>query len=319
MKVCYHYFGVGNRMSSLKQKIDSYLSKHPGSMAKDMASSFGVSRKEVNSVIYSDRDEYVQDSEYRWFLADTPAYIDDVLKKLNNISGAKEFTEGDFEALADWRRGVAHSGNTSIGNYIFPNGDIVSCDSKYEKHLLKYLDDNDLVLRCGGQALCIQYDSEFVRGKSYYPDIVVLTKKHHIAIIEIKPSISMSYHLNMEKYRALADYCEQRGFEYMMIDPADGYRTYDEIAEMGVCPELLDYFKKPVSGTKRYRTFNNNDVERWYVKYGDGCTKKEFRLQVHSLIIYFNWYNLFDKGFNAFSCPVKLDNDYNVVEVLSRE
>lgn len=306
-------------MTSLKQKIDSYLSKHPGTMAKEMALRFGVSRKEVNSVIYSNRDKYEQDSAYRWYLADTPLYVDDVLRKLNNVSGAKEFTEEEFEALANWSGGASHTGCISDEPYIFPNGDRVYYSSKSEKLFLSYLEENDLVLRCGGQALCIQYDSEFVRGKSYYPDIVVLTKKHHIAIIEIKPSISMSYHLNMEKYRALADYCEQRGFEYMMIDPADGYRTYDEIAEMGVCPELLDYFKKPVSGTKRYRTFNNNDVERWYVKYGDGCTKKEFRLQVHSLIIYFNWYNLFDKGFNAFSCPVKLDHDFNVIEVLARD
>ena len=305
-------------MATLKQKIDSYLTKHPGTMAKDMASSFGVSRKEVNSVIYSNRDEYEQDSAYRWYLADTFGYVDDILKKLNNVSGAKEFTVEEFEALADWPSGVSHSGNTGIDPYVFPNGDKVSCDSKYEKQLLKYLDENDLVLRCGGQALCIQYDSEFVKGKSYYPDIVVLTKKHHIAVIEVKPSVSMSYHLNMEKYRALADYCEQQGFEYMMIDPQDGFKTYDEIADMGVCPELLEYFEKSVTGSRKYRTFSNKDVEKWYADYGDGCTKKEFRLQVHSLIIYFNWYNLFDKGFKVFSCPVKLDNDFNVIEVLPR-
>ena len=306
-------------MSSLKQKIDLYLSRHPGTMAKDMASCFGVSRKEVNSVIYSNRDYYEQDSSYRWYLADTPLYVDDVLRKLNNVSDAKEFTEEEFEALANWSGGASHTGCISDEPYIFPNGDRVYYSSKSEKLFLSYLEENDLVLRCGGQALCIQYDSVFVSGKSYYPDIVVLTKKHHIAIIEVKPSVSMSYHLNMEKYHALSQYCEQHGFEYMMIDPIDGFKTYDEIADMGVCSELLEYFERPLRGSKKYWSFSDKDVNKWYADFGDGCTKKDFRLQVHSLIIYFNWYNLFDKGFNVFSCPVKLDNDYNVVEVLSRE
>ena len=105
----------------------------------------------------------------------------------------------------------------------------------------------------------------------------------------------------------------------MMLDPADDYKTLDEISEMGVLPELLEYFNRPNKGPMGYRHFTDSTVEKWYKDYGTGMTKKEFRLQIHSLIIYYDWYNLFSNGFNVYSCPVKLDNDFKVTGVSPKE
>ena len=299
---------------NLKLKIDSYLYKHPGTLAKDIAISLKVNRKTVNSVIYAHRDCYQQDLNYKWYLSSYPQYVDKVLKKLNNVSNAKLFSEEEFEKLADWSNSIAHSGNTNVGKYTFSNGDFVSCDSKYEKKLLSYLDKNKLVIRCGGQALCIKYSSSFAKEKDYYPDIVALTRKHHIAIIEIKPSIAMSNHLNMDKYKALSNYCKEHGYEYMMIDPEDGYITYDELLDMPVLPELASVFENPKPNPKGYVYFENQTVDEWYEKYGAGFTKKEFKLQVHSLIIFYHWYNLYDKGFKVFNHPVKVNKNNGKVQ-----
>ncbi len=302
-------------MATLKERIDSYLQRHPGTLAKEMADYFGVTRKEVNSVIYANKNDYKQDSSYRWYLASSPLYMDAVLMKLNNVSNAKEFTEKDFEALADWKSDVSQPGTTKAGVHVFANGDTVKYGSDSERIMLQYLDENNLVIRCGGQALQIKYDTVFAKGRTYIPDIVVLTKMHHIAIIEVKSSTAMSYHLNLEKYRALSEYCEKHGFEYMMIDPADDYKTIDEISEMGVLPELLEYFNRSTNGPRGYRRFTDKMVDKWYRDFGSDLTKKEFNLQIHSLIIYYNWFNLFSNGFKVYSCPVKLDKDFNAVEV----
>ncbi len=302
-------------MATIKERIDAYLLRHPGTLAREMADYFGLTRKDVNSVIYANKENYLQDASYRWYLATTPLYMDPVLMKLNNVSRAKEFTEEEFDSLADWKKDFYPTDDPKAKRYTFPNEDTVYYGSNGERKLLKYLDENDLVIRCSGQALRIEYDSAFVKGRSYYPDIIALTKKHHIAIIEVKPSTSMSYHLNLEKYKALAEYCEQNGFEYMMIDPSDGYRTLDELSEMGVLPELLEYFERQTKGPRGYRRFTERMVGKWYKDFGSGLTKKEFNLQIHSLIVYFNWYNVYEHGFRVYSCPVKLDKNHKVIEL----
>ena len=187
--------------------------------------------------------------------------------------------------------------------------------------LLNYLKEHDLVLDIAGQSLCIKYDSAFLNGKDYYPDIVFLTKDHHIAIIEVKASSAMDQHMNMEKCEALEDYCDRYGYEYMMVDPDNSFMTFEELRDMPVNSDLLDIFrimeeiKEEIENDPKepYLKFDDNDVKEWYKKYGTGMTKKQFLLQVHSLVAYYDWYNFFSNGFLAYSRPVLLGKEYEVL------
>ena len=48
----------------------------------------------------------------------------------------------------------------------------------------------------------------------------------------------------------------------------------------------------------------------WFESYHDELTEKEdFEIEVHSLILYHEWYNTFSNGFRVYKAPVKFDDD----------
>ena len=306
---------------SLKDQIDSLLSgRSIGLKAIVIAKKLGVSRYSVNSFLYKNLDKYQKDKYYRWIIKPSKV-LDPVLSKLNNKENAKPFSLSEFEKIASWQHGKTHTKNAPVKQYKTHSGAVIDCDSKSELKMLSYLEENDLVLRLGGQSLRIDYETPFTKHSEYYPDIVALTKDNHIAVIEVKPATAMDYHKNMEKYHALEVYCLERGYMYMMIDPDEGYITYEELREMPVSEGLFAEFSKldemPDTDDEPYKYFDQTLVNVWYELYGNGYTKKDFYLEVHSLIMFYGWHNLFTHGFKVFSRPVKLDKDsHEVVDYL---
>lgn len=296
-------------MSDISKKVLSILSRNKkGLKAKEIADLIGSTRKEVNHFLYYEQNEYKKIDGDIWVKKNTFNLRDDpVLSKLKNIDNGKKFTLNYFRGIADWRYGKSQSKYKPKGTYITKTGNKIDYDSKIELEIMEYLEDNDLVIEMGGQSLCLGYDSIFKDGKSYYPDLVVLTKDYRIAIIEIKPATAMSYHLNIEKYAALEEYCLENGYLYMMIDPALDYMTLDELEDLYVYDELIEIFDELESKKKKSKTpicFTDADVRKWYDDICFDDTKKDFDLMVHSLIVYYNWYNKYKNGFLVYSCPV---------------
>ncbi|WP_278350595.1 ATP-binding protein [Marinobacter nauticus] len=57
----------------MQKEIDALLSERPGLKAKDIAKCLKLPRKEINSFLYSHKDQtYRQDSEFKWFLLYPP-------------------------------------------------------------------------------------------------------------------------------------------------------------------------------------------------------------------------------------------------------
>ncbi len=320
--------------------IISYLIDHPGSTAREIARYLGVEKTEVNSCLYKHPNDFGSVG-ISWFVRNPvvsqeemisqPQYeeTDPVLLKLQNRDSAAEFSVSDFETL------VGSNPMISPGSLI-PSiefeiwcgpwaGSQLSCDSNLEVKMLKYLQENDIVLAVGGQTVCVPYDTSFRSDIKYFPDIILLTRDCHIAFIEVKPAESMSYHKNLKKYEALADFCKRQGYAYMMIDPDNGFMTVEELKELPVIPELLQTFncmereKQSIHEShseKPYLYFDKDDVKCWYNNFGRNrrnIRKKDFILQIHSLIINYGWYNLFWHGFRTYSRPVRIDRDHNVI------
>lgn len=316
-------------MADIGAKIKKVLNASDrGMSARDIANEIGSVRGSVNSYLYAHTDEFEKDDSYvplwnirRATYCETVSVLDPVMLKLQNREGARIFSQEDFYNLADWENGIANVGGYQ---YKTENRNIIKCDSKSEMMLLEYLEENGLVQDIGGQALQIRYDTEFRTGCSYQPDIVAFLSDGHIAVFEVKPTSAMGNHKNIEKYRSLKKYCEEQGLMYVMIDPMSEFMSFEELRDMAVCTELLAMFEelnnRPHTSKEPYKYFDDSDVEEWYQKYGAGWSKKEFRLHVHSLIIYYDWFNVSQYGFRAFSRPVKLqkiDNEtYTVIDYL---
>lgn len=299
-------------MSDLGTEICSILKATPqGMSAKDLATRLNTQRSVINKYLYAHPEEYLKDDSYvpLWHLKGNSTELDPVMQKLQNRDNAKRFSQTEFDCLANWRYGNAFIGNH---HYKTRKGNIIECDSQSEVLMLSYLEEKDLVLDLGGQILRIGYDSAFRTELDYYPDIVALTVDHHIAIIEVKPVTAMDNHKNMEKYRALEAYCRERGFMFMMIDPQHDFMTYEEMRDMDVCGPLLDMFielnEMPVPEDCYCKFFDDDKVDKWYELFGNGYTKTDFKLQVHSLVAYYGWYNLYKNGFMVYSKPIQFKN-----------
>lgn len=301
-------------MPDLEKQIKELLSaEEKGLTAREIAKRLDVSKGEVNSIFYGNSDVFFCDDSKTplWSVINHSAGTDPLLLKLQNRDGAKTFKQKDFDSLADWSYGKSHSKDRN-GTYITRSGNRIEYDSKHEWMLMEYLEKHDLAKDLGGQSLCIPYNTSFREHVKYYPDIVAYTKDDHIAIFEVKTRVALDKHTCMEKYNALAAYCEEHGFMYMMVDPMANFTTFEELRDMEVCAEFLEWFnewidEEPDDPKAPYKHFDDEDVRKWYKEYGSGFSFKNFERQVHSIVMFYGWHNFSTYGFNVYSRPVKLD------------
>lgn len=217
-------------------------------------------------------------------------------KKFQNYDNAKVFDLEYFNSLSDWNYCSSKSGIKSM-EYKTKNGNTIECDSQLEIKMLEYLEENNFVQAIGGQSFAIEYSTPYTDSRLYYPDIVALTNKGYIAIIEVKPATAMSYNINILKYLTLAEECHKKGYICTMIDPDREFITIDELHDMPVNEDLIELFEE-IRKLKDCPIYEKEDVDEWWEDLKD-CydTKKEFELEVHSLIIYYEMYNKYKNGF----------------------
>lgn len=293
----------------LREKIFRVLDEHPeGIKAPQIAKILGIDKKTISSFLAHKQDEYVINDNWEWLpKAPKSTKLDPVMAKMNNRNGARTFTSRQFNALAKWSVCKSHGNKKPAGTYKTKTGNKIDYDSGYELAMFEYLEEHNLVKEMGGQNLCITYSSAFRDDLSYYPDIVALTQDNHIMIIEIKPLTSMSYHINMDKYERLAEYCEEHGYMYAMIDPTKDFMSFEELRDMPVDPDMLAHFEELEKQSRKVIvSFDKYDVMEWYENFEPECTKETFELMVHSLIIYYRWYNKSKYNFDVTSEPTSV-------------
>lgn len=244
------------------------------------------------------------------------SYSNILMSKLMNKEASKYFTKSEFSELADWSNSE-HPKSESKKFYEI-TGNRIYYDSKTELMLLKHIDENNLAQICAGQVLSVQYNSQFKLNKNYYPDVVMLTLDNRIAIIEVKPISAMSHHSNIEKYEALRNYCKDKGYMYTMVDPDNNYMSFEDLIDYEVAFEIedeIDYWINSI-GDNEYSCFQKDEVEEWYAFFEPIYTKKEFELQLHSIIIKKGLFNNKKYGFRVYSRPVSVDKEGNVIKTL---
>ena len=112
--------------------------------------------------------------------------------------------------------------------YKLKDGYVYHGSSQEEIRVIKRLEKHDAFRKLRGQCLCIPYRFGG-KNRRYYPDFVVLTKTGKVVIIEVKPIADMATKQNLKKYKALAKYCKQHGYLYLMCDKL--LRPYSKVKE----------------------------------------------------------------------------------------
>ncbi len=125
----------------------------------------------------------------------------------------------------------------------------IYCDSKLERRFLAYLFKKGCVKDAKGEALELEYSSDSMSGKRYFPDFVLKLYDDTIAVVEMKNLPAFGYHLNIDKYEALARFCAENGYRYAEIgkDPeTNRYVSAEQIKARPVNERLKEYIRNKI-------------------------------------------------------------------------
>lgn len=140
---------------------------------------------------------------------------------------------------------MPYSGKFSPKNPLKYKGDSTNIifRSSWELKVMKYLDENPNVLWWASEELYIPYKNPFDKKMHrYFPDFIVKTQKKDGSvmtyILEIKPESqtkkptqkrktkrfiqeSVTYEINLQKWRAADTFCKERGWQFKVLTEKD--------------------------------------------------------------------------------------------------
>jgi Holliday junction DNA helicase RuvB len=118
------------------------------------------------------------------------------------------------------------------------------CDSKLERRFISYLFKKGFITDAKSEALELEYSSDSMSGKRYFPDFVLKLYDGRIAVVELKNLSSVGYHLNIAKYEALKSYCAENGYLYAEVAKdyeSDRYVSAEQLKAKEVNNELKKF------------------------------------------------------------------------------
>ncbi len=119
-------------------------------------------------------------------------------------------SEEFFEKLHTEREVNSEDETLSAFEY---EGRTYACESFLERRVLQQFLKNGTFREIKTQSLKIPFRHWF-----YYPDFQCLTHDGSMVIVEVKPLFRMLEYDNIQKFRTLKAYCEEKGFGYLIID-----------------------------------------------------------------------------------------------------
>jgi hypothetical protein len=114
-------------------------------------------------------------------------------------------------------------------------GDIssITCRSLWERHVCKFLDDNQQILKWSSEEIAIPYYSPLDKKiHNYYPDFLVeinLNDKKEVWMLEIKPKKqtylkenaskkeTFTWIINTAKWNAAKAYCDKHNMQFKIL------------------------------------------------------------------------------------------------------
>ena len=121
---------------------------------------------------------------------------------------------------------------------------LLICDSFLESRFATAMASTGYLKDMKAQTLEIPYISQMLANRRYFPDFVIRDYKGRIAVIEMKNFDAVCYHLNIDKYEKLVQFCKERGYGYaeiMKAYDAEKYISTDMIAKMPRNEQLEKY------------------------------------------------------------------------------
>ena len=150
----------------------------------------------------------------------------------------------------------------------------ITCDSFLESRFAICMATVGYLKDLKAQTLEIPYVSQELANRRYFPDFIIKDYKGRIAIIEMKNFDMLSYHLNIDKYEMLKNYCISRGYGYAEIAKANNAERYvsaEQIKRAPVNVKLEEYIFKTIEENGRATgegMFGEKDFRRYIAENG---------------------------------------------------
>ena len=151
---------------------------------------------------------------------------------------------------------------------------LIMCDSFLESRFATVLARVGYLIDMKAQTLEIPYISQQLADRRYFPDFVIRDYKGRIAVIEMKNYDAACYHLNIDKYEQLAEYCRQNGYGYaeiMKAYNADEYLSIESIKRRPVNKQLESFIISKIESNAQTGepVFTTADWKEYNATYGD--------------------------------------------------
>ena len=145
---------------------------------------------------------------------------------------------------------------------------LLICDSFLESRFATAMASTGFLKDMKAQTLEIPYISQMLANRRYFPDFVTRDYKGRIAVIEMKNFDAACYHLNIDKYEKLAEYCREKGYGYaeiMKAYDAEQYISMDMIAKMPYNEKLESFIVETI---ERNGEFTSKDWDEYNAQNG---------------------------------------------------
>lgn len=150
---------------------------------------------------------------------------------------------------------------------------LLICDSFLERKFAIALAKVGYIKDIKAQSLELPYISQRLANRKYFPDFMIRDYKGRIAIIEMKNFDAACYHLNIDKYEQLAQYCKEHGYGYAeVMKPynSEKYISIEMLARRAPNKQLEEFIISKIearaSGEDAY--FTNADLNEYSEKFG---------------------------------------------------
>lgn len=139
----------------------------------------------------------------------------------------------------------------------------IICDSFLESRFATCMASVGFLNDIKAQSLEIPYVSQELANRRYFPDFVIKDYKNRIAVIEMKNYEMMSYHLNIDKYERLVEFCNDNGYGYSQVMKAynsDVYISVEDIKNRPINNTLAEVVYTVIENKGE---FNKSDLENF--------------------------------------------------------
>lgn len=151
---------------------------------------------------------------------------------------AKAFTESLDELFPDIEKD--YEGETKHLCFLTIDFDThkrrISCDSFLESRFASCLAQTGYIKDIKAQSLELAYISQELANHRYFPDFLIKDQNDRLAIIEMKNFEMLGYHLNIDKYEQLKEYCISKGYGYAEIAKPFNGDKYVSVEKLKAAP-----------------------------------------------------------------------------------